>query len=52
MTSKPHPIPPGTRDILPEEMRELRRLQQAALGQGHPMVDEIPVPRSYQPDVG
>jgi ATP phosphoribosyltransferase regulatory subunit len=26
-----HPIPPGTRDVLPEEMRELRRLQ-AALG--------------------
>ena len=22
-----HPIPPGTRDILPDEMRELRRLQ-------------------------
>jgi ATP phosphoribosyltransferase regulatory subunit len=22
-----HPIPPGTRDVLPEEMRELRRLQ-------------------------
>ena len=21
-----HPIPPGTRDVLPEEMRELRRL--------------------------
>jgi ATP phosphoribosyltransferase regulatory subunit len=27
-----HPIPPGTRDILPDEMRELRRLQQALLG--------------------
>ncbi|HYP54804.1 MAG TPA: ATP phosphoribosyltransferase regulatory subunit [Solirubrobacterales bacterium] len=26
-----HPIPPGTRDILPEEMRELRRLQLALL---------------------
>src|SRR4051794_15904925 len=24
-----HPIPPGTRDVLPEEMRELRRLQAA-----------------------
>ena len=24
-----HPIPPGTRDILPDEMRELRRLQGA-----------------------
>ena len=22
-----HPIPPGTRDILPDEMRELRALQ-------------------------
>jgi ATP phosphoribosyltransferase regulatory subunit len=27
-----HPIPPGTRDVLPEEMRELRRLQGALLG--------------------
>lgn len=27
-----HPIPPGTRDILPEEMRELRRLHDALLG--------------------
>jgi ATP phosphoribosyltransferase regulatory subunit len=26
-----HPIPPGTRDVLPEEMRELRRLQVALL---------------------
>jgi ATP phosphoribosyltransferase regulatory subunit len=26
-----HPIPPGTRDILPEEMRELRRLRDALL---------------------
>jgi ATP phosphoribosyltransferase regulatory subunit len=26
-----HPIPPGTRDILPEEMRELRRLRGALL---------------------
>jgi ATP phosphoribosyltransferase regulatory subunit len=26
-----HPIPPGTRDVLPEEMRELRRLQQALM---------------------
>ena len=26
-----HPIPPGTRDILPDEMRELRRLQRALL---------------------
>ena len=25
--SMTHPIPPGTRDILPDEMRELRRLQ-------------------------
>jgi ATP phosphoribosyltransferase regulatory subunit len=24
-----HPIPPGTRDVLPEEMRELRRLQRS-----------------------
>ena len=24
-----HPIPPGTRDVLPDEMRELRRLQRA-----------------------
>jgi ATP phosphoribosyltransferase regulatory subunit len=27
-----HPIPPGTRDVLPEEMAELRRLQAALLG--------------------
>jgi ATP phosphoribosyltransferase regulatory subunit len=27
-----HPIPPETRDILPEEMRELRRLHAALLG--------------------
>jgi ATP phosphoribosyltransferase regulatory subunit len=27
-----HPIPPGTRDVLPDEMRELRRLKQALLG--------------------
>jgi len=27
-----HPIPPGTRDVLPDEMRELRRLQAALLG--------------------
>jgi ATP phosphoribosyltransferase regulatory subunit len=26
-----HPIPPGTRDILPDEMRELRRLQRALM---------------------
>jgi len=26
-----HPIPPGTRDVLPEEMRELRRLQRDLL---------------------
>jgi ATP phosphoribosyltransferase regulatory subunit len=26
-----HPIPPGTRDVLPEEMRELRRLRGALL---------------------
>jgi ATP phosphoribosyltransferase regulatory subunit len=26
-----HPIPPGTRDILPDEMRELRRLHRALL---------------------
>ena len=25
-----HPIPPGTRDVLPDEMRELRRLQPRA----------------------
>jgi ATP phosphoribosyltransferase regulatory subunit len=32
-----HPIPPGTRDVLPEEMRELRRLQAslAAVFQGY-----------------
>jgi ATP phosphoribosyltransferase regulatory subunit len=27
-----HPIPPGTRDVLPEEMGELRRLQAALIG--------------------
>ena len=27
-----HPIPPGTRDVLPDEMRELRRLHGALLG--------------------
>ena len=27
-----HPIPPGTRDVLPDEMRELRRLQDSLLG--------------------
>lgn len=27
-----HPIPPGTRDVLPEEMRELRQLHAALLG--------------------
>jgi ATP phosphoribosyltransferase regulatory subunit len=27
-----HPIPPGTRDILPDEMRELRRLHLAMIG--------------------
>src|SRR5215204_2063781 len=27
-----HPIPPGTRDVLPDEMRELRGLQAALLG--------------------
>jgi ATP phosphoribosyltransferase regulatory subunit len=26
-----HPIPPGTRDVLPEEMRELRRLKRALI---------------------
>ncbi len=26
-----HPIPPGTRDVLPDEMRELRRLQRALI---------------------
>ncbi len=26
-----HPIPPGTRDVLPDEMRELRRLQAALI---------------------
>jgi ATP phosphoribosyltransferase regulatory subunit len=32
-----HPIPPGTRDVLPDEMRELRRLQGslAAVFEGH-----------------
>jgi ATP phosphoribosyltransferase regulatory subunit len=27
-----HPIPPGTRDVLPEEMREMRELQAALIG--------------------
>jgi ATP phosphoribosyltransferase regulatory subunit len=27
-----HPIPPGTRDVLPDEMRELRRLQAGLIG--------------------
>ena len=27
-----HPIPPGTRDVLPDEMRELRKLQADLLG--------------------
>jgi ATP phosphoribosyltransferase regulatory subunit len=27
-----HPIPPGTRDVLPDEMRELRRLHRALIG--------------------
>jgi ATP phosphoribosyltransferase regulatory subunit len=26
-----HPIPPGTRDVLPDEMRELRRLERAMI---------------------
>jgi ATP phosphoribosyltransferase regulatory subunit len=26
-----HPIPPGTRDVLPDEMRELRKLQRALM---------------------
>ena len=26
-----HPIPPGTRDVLPDEMRELRRLNRALI---------------------
>ncbi|MEX1220207.1 MAG: ATP phosphoribosyltransferase regulatory subunit [Solirubrobacterales bacterium] len=26
-----HPIPPGTRDVLPDEMRELRKLQESLL---------------------
>src|SRR6476620_470681 len=26
-----HPIPPGTRDVLPDEMRELRRLEAALI---------------------
>jgi ATP phosphoribosyltransferase regulatory subunit len=26
-----HPIPPGTRDVLPDEMRELRKLKQALM---------------------
>jgi len=26
-----HPIPPGTRDVLPDEMRELRRLERALI---------------------
>ena len=26
-----HPIPPGTRDVLPDEMRELRRLHHALI---------------------
>src|ERR671922_365881 len=27
-----HPIPPGTRDVLPDEMRELRRLTESLRG--------------------
>ncbi len=27
-----HPIPPGTRDVLPDEMRELRKLEESLLG--------------------
>jgi ATP phosphoribosyltransferase regulatory subunit len=27
-----HPIPPGTRDVLPDEMRELRRLERSLMG--------------------
>src|SRR5215203_3488593 len=27
-----HPIPPGTRDVLPDEMRELRKLKAALIG--------------------
>ena len=30
-SSMTHPIPPGTRDILPDEMRELRRLEAALI---------------------
>ncbi len=26
-----HPIPPGTRDVLPDEMRELRKLQRGLI---------------------
>ena len=26
-----HPIPPGTRDVLPDEMRELRRLHRSLI---------------------
>ena len=36
-----HPIPPGTRDVLPEEMRELRRLHMAMVE-----VFEAPAPRA------
>jgi ATP phosphoribosyltransferase regulatory subunit len=41
-----HPIPPGTRDVLPEEMRELRRLRAALIevfeGKGY---GEVATPR-------
>lgn len=48
-----HPIPPGTRDVLPEEMREMRELQAALIevfeGRGYGQVatpaleyDEVP----------
>jgi ATP phosphoribosyltransferase regulatory subunit len=40
-----HPIPPGTRDILPDEMRELRRLHRSMIevfeGRGY---DEVATP--------
>ena len=54
-----HPIPPGTRDVLPDEMRELRRLNLALIevfesrGYGEvatPAIeyDEVAGPRRWQ----
>ena len=37
-----HPIPPGTRDVLPEEMRELRAIGERR--RAHPCVRSILAP--------